>query len=204
MSIDGDPCVNLAARVEDGTSVEVDGKKVQPKSPMLVLLYKPSGYTTTAQDERGRKTIYDLLPEDWRRLKYAGRLDRESEGLVVLSNDGDLVNRITHPRHGWEKEYFVVLDKPFRREWTRRLLDGIAIEDGLARAVAVDFLTRKRLTMTLKQGMKRQIRRMFEALGYEVKSLERTRVGPFALGELAIGKWRVATASELAAARKQL
>src|SRR5690606_29497584 len=128
---------------------------------VVVLLNKPAGFTTTQSDETNRRTIYDLLPPEWKYLGYAGRLDRESEGLLILTNDGELAQQITHPRHALEKEYEVVLEKPFKRELKKRLLEGFAIEEGFAKMEEVEFLTRKHARVVLKQGLKRQIRQMF-------------------------------------------
>lgn len=202
--VNGEVCRSLATRIGPHDRIEHEGRQLAARKQLVVLLNKPPGYASTARDERGRKTVYDLLPPEWRHLKHVGRLDLESEGLLLLTNDGDLAQAVTHPRHGLEKEYEVVLDKPFKRERKGLLLKGLAFPEGLAKFESVDFLTRKHVRVVLKQGLNRQVRRMFEAMDCPVKRLHRVRIGSLKMGDLPPGKWRVLSENQVAAFRKTL
>ncbi|MCB1093726.1 MAG: rRNA pseudouridine synthase, partial [Verrucomicrobiae bacterium] len=151
----------------------------------------------THDDPEGRKTIYDLLPAKFRHLNYVGRLDYESHGLIILTNSGSLNETLTHPRHAVEKEYEVMLDRPFQPEDTPKLLDGIRLAEGLARAESVHFQARKRLTVVLAQGYNRQVRRMFAKLEYKVRDLGRVRIGQLTDPELGSGAYRVLNSKDL-------
>ena len=182
--VNGDVCTKLATQIGEGDVVEVDGQRIRPEGTMSVMFYKPPGPVCTRHDEHGRMTIYDILPKEYHNLNYVGRLDRESEGLLVLTNDGDLSNRLAHPRYKVEKEYDVILDRNFDKRFIQKMLDGIEIPEGMARADKVEQHAGKRLTIILTQGLKRQIREMFASLGYEVTHLVRVRTGRLTLGEL--------------------
>ena len=113
VEVNGHPCVNLGTRVSPADHVRVDGKRVSPKEPLVVAFHKPRGYVCTREDELGRRTIYDLLPESLRALHHVGRLDLDSEGLLILTNDGDLSQKLMHPSKSVEKEYLVTADQAF-------------------------------------------------------------------------------------------
>jgi 23S rRNA pseudouridine2605 synthase len=171
---------------------------VLPEKHLYVLLHKPRGYLCTASDTHERRTVFDLLPAHWPRLFHVGRLDRDSEGLLILTNDGDLGLRLTHPRFKMEKEYEVLLDRPFDAVADApRLLRGVSIEGGRAKAETVRQLSPVLLRIALRQGLKRQIRLMLYKLGYEVKRLIRMRIGSLRLTELRAGEWRVLTDAEV-------
>ena len=198
--INGEPVSNLATRVSDGDVVQVDGRKVRASVATTIILKKPPGFLCTRHDEleEGRDTIYELLPENLKSLHYVGRLDKDSEGLLILTNSGDLTEKLTHPRHGIEKEYLVAVDRVFDAERDRAaMLQGFDIEGGFARAVAIGIEAPRVISIVLTQGIKRQIRLMFEHLGYEVRRLERIRIGAFTAPELKTGRWRVLTENEI-------
>src|SRR5690606_27512959 len=132
-------------------------------------------------DPEGRKLIYELLPPKFGKLNYVGRLDYQSTGLILLTSSGDLTEQLTHPRYHVEKEYEVTVERPFHAELIPKLIQGIHISEGLAKAESVKFETRRRLRVVLTQGYNRQIRRMFSKLGYKVKALERIRIGALTL-----------------------
>ena len=159
---------------------------------------KPRGFLCTADDEKGRRTIFELLPEKWPRVFHVGRLDRDSEGLMLVTNDGDLALRLTHPRFHVEKEYEVGLDKPFEPAHREKLLRGFHIAGGRAKAEQVGTIKPQLIRVVLRQGLKRQIRLMFYELGYEVVHLKRVRIGAIKLGHLRPGEWRLLTPKELA------
>ena len=204
VTVNGDICIDLSVRIGDEDEVTCDGKPLRKRSAQVVLLNKPAGYTTTAKDEGGKSTVYDLLPPEWKHLRYAGRLDRESEGLLIMTNDGELANRITHPRHGLEKEYDVFLDKPFLREKKHVLLTGFPLPEGHAKMERVDFISRRNARVVLKQGLKRQVRQMFATMGCPVRRLIRIRIGHLTIDELMPGRWRVLSEAQIAGIKKRL
>ena len=210
VSINGRPCVELATTVQPQDSVKVDGRVVEVQRPVYVLLNKPAGFLSTRTDPRQRDTVFDLLPEDFPRVFHVGRLDKDSEGLLLLTNDGEFALRLTHPRHKVEKEYEVVLDRPFDMALGEKLRQGVFIkvdaeQEGQppqrvrAHADGVYKLANNKLKVILRQGLKRQIRLMFLAVGYEVKRLERVRQGTLKLGSLRPGEWRYLADREVAA-----
>ena len=144
------------------------------------------------------KTIFDLVPAHFGRLFHVGRLDKESEGLILLTNDGSLSHRLTHPAHEVEKEYEVLLDRPFDAQQIPKLLRGFVIEGGRARMERVQIVAPSMVKVVLRQGIKRQIRLMFLKLGYEVKRLIRTRIGDLKIGTLRPGEWRALGKREVA------
>ncbi len=198
--LNGQPCTVLATAVQPKDSVKVDGRLVQAERSAYVLLNKPTGYLSTRTDPRQRRTVFDLLPADFPRLFHVGRLDQDSEGLLLLTNDGDLAMRLTHPRYKVDKEYEVVLDRPFDMTLGEKLRAGIFIpvemENGApprrlrAKAEALYRINPHTLKVILRQGLKRQIRLMFSELGYNVRRLQRTRLGTLQLGSLKPGEWR--------------
>jgi len=203
VTINGQVCQNLATEVTDADFVKVGSRRVLPEKHLYVLLHKPRGYLCTASDTHDRHTIFELLPGSWPRLFHVGRLDRDSEGLLILTNDGDLGLHLTHPRFKIEKEYEVLLDRPFDLADKPKLLRGVNIEGGRAKADAVRQLSPVLLRIVLRQGLKRQIRLMLYKVGYEVKRLIRIRIGPLRLTELHAGEWRLLTAAEVKALRAE-
>ena len=212
VQINGRPVTNLATTVLPEDAVKVDNQLVHAERQVCVMLNKPPGFLSTRTDPNQRDTVFDLLPPDMPRLFHVGRLDLDSEGLLLLTNDGDLALRLTHPRYKIEKEYEVVLDRPYETGLTEKLLHGVYIpvdsrEEGgppervRAKAEAIHKLGPNKLKVILRQGLKRQIRLMFLEFGYEVKKLERVRLGPLRLGRLKTGLWRYLDAGEIAALR---
>jgi 23S rRNA pseudouridine2605 synthase len=198
--VNGEVCKNLATRIRPGDQVHADGVALKTQEALTILLFKPAGVLCTASDTHGRKTIFDLLSPKLKQanLHHVGRLDHESEGLIVLTNSGDLSHQITHPRHKIEKEYFVRLNRPFQAEThTRKLLEGIETPEGFAKAVSVVQISNRQLSVVLQQGLKRQIRHMFAALDYEVEQLVRTRIGNLSDEELKPGKFRYLKDSDI-------
>ncbi len=197
VTINGAMCTNLATRVEPSDVIKVGNRVMHTAAPVTILLHKLPGFVCTATDTHDRRTIFDLLPTNFPRLFHVGRLDKESEGLLLVTNDGDLSLKLTHPRYKVEKEYEVVLDKPFDFTLAEKLLHGISIPEGFARAEAVHKLGSNKVKIVLRQGLKRQIRLMFYALGYEVEKLVRTRIGPITIQGMPPGAWRVLTQREI-------
>ncbi|HYR59203.1 MAG TPA: pseudouridine synthase [Chthoniobacteraceae bacterium] len=199
--INGRVVTDLATQVGEGDAVKVGSRLLHTQRTLTAVLNKPRGYVCTASDERDRRTIFDLLPPSWPRVHHVGRLDKESEGLLVVTNDGDLSLALTHPRFKIDKEYEVLLDKPFDAANRAKLLCGFHIIGGRAKLERVEILGPQHLRVTLNQGIKRQIRLMLYELGYEVERLVRVRIGPLRIGEMRPGEWRLLTAREIAALR---
>ncbi len=187
----------LGQRALPGDDVRVDGKQLQlPDEFVTYMLHKPPGYVTSARDERGRQTVFKLLPPT-PGLHPVGRLDRDSEGLLLLTNDGDLTLRLTHPRYGFEKEYRVWCKAGRVAGGTlQRLVNGVELEDGFARAVRAHPAPGGAVVV-LTDGRKRQVRRLFKAVDLSVERLVRTRIGELKLGDLAPGAFREVSKKEL-------
>ncbi|WP_045246160.1 pseudouridine synthase [Thermus filiformis] len=196
--VNGQPA-DLTTQVREGDRVEVDGKPLEPPKERVVLaLHKPRGYTTTRADPHAQKTVYDLLPEI-PGLHPVGRLDRDSEGLLLLTNDGELTFRLTHPRHGVRKVYRVWTEGgTLPQALCRRLVEGVVLEDGPARALSCRPAPGGAV-LVLAEGRKREVRRMLKKVGYPVRRLLRLQVGPIRLGDLPPGKWRRLSPEEVAA-----
>lgn len=201
--INGHKTTNLATNVVEGDDVRVDGRPARVAPPLTILLNKPRGYVVTRSDERGRRTVYDLLPPGHAGLFHVGRLDKESDGLLLMTNDGVLAQELTHPGHGIEKEYEVELDKPFDPALAEKLLKGIHIEGGKGRFERLRSITPTKFSVVLRQGIKRQIRLMFYNLGYEVERLRRVRIGKLLDHRLPPGAWRPLTVKELGLLRQE-
>ena len=197
IEVNGQPCLNLGTRVTDADAVRVDGKRVKPKAALVVALHKPRGFVCSRSDELGRDTIYALLPERLRKLHHVGRLDLDSEGLLILTNDGDLSQRLMHPSQSVEKEYLVTADQAFQGEHLDQFLEGIHTPEGKLRAKAIERMSPRRIKVILDHGAKRQIRIMFEALGYKVVKLLRVRIGALWLGDLEPGAHAILQAAEI-------
>jgi 23S rRNA pseudouridine2605 synthase len=161
------------------------------------MLHKPAGFVSTRKDVHARDTIFDLLPPKFCRLFNIGRLDAQTEGLLLLTNDGELAQRLTHPRYELEKEYEVTLDRPWDPALARKLEKGIFLDGKRARIERLHSVTPTRLRVVLRQGINRQIRRMLHEIGCDVKHLVRIRIGNLRLGDLPRGHWRVLTKREL-------
>lgn len=199
--VNGRVVEDLATQVLPEDVVKVGNRVVRPQQIIHAILNKPPGYVVSADDEQGRRTIYDLLPDTWPRVFHVGRLDKESEGLLIVTNDGDLSLTLTHPRYQVEKEYEVKIDQPLAPEHRAKLLRGFMIPGGRAKMEEVHHLSPTHLRVVLRQGLKREIRLMLYELGYEVEQLRRTRIGALWLGGLRPGEWRMLTRMEVTALR---
>lgn len=187
----------LATTVGDEDEVTADGKPVRPARPIVLVLNKPKGYLCTREDTHERATIYDILPTKFQHLHHVGRLDKDSEGLILLTNRGDLSHRLLHPSEGVEKEYEVRLETEFNPEHIPKLVHGVMTAEGFARAERVFMDSVWKVHVVLKQGLKRQIRLMFYEIGYEVERLVRTRIGGLKLFGLPKGGWKELTEAEV-------
>jgi 23S rRNA pseudouridine2605 synthase len=199
VTINGQVCLNFSAQPSERDHVKVDGKLVHPERAMTIALHKPAGFVSTRSDPHTRDTIFDLLPPKFPRLFNIGRLDAQSEGLLLLTNDGDLAQQLTHPRFKIEKEYEVALDRPWDSALAQKLFRGIFLDGRRAQIARLVSIGQAKVRVVLRQGINQQIRRMFYAVGYEVKRLVRVRIGNLRLGDLPRGHWRALSKSELTA-----
>lgn len=195
----------VPARIGDSVDPETDvveycGKRIVPRKETprrYVMLHKPRGYVTTARDEKGRKTVTDLVRGVGTRIYPVGRLDMDSEGLLLLTDDGDFANRMTHPRHEIPKIYHVTLRSVPTEEQVRTLLSPMELDGYRLQPIELTRLSPDTLEMRLYEGRNRQIRRMCEVAGLRVSRLCRVAIGELTLGELPMGKWRDLTPDEV-------
>lgn len=208
VQVDRRVVTELGTRVDpQRQEIRVDGQIVRQPERVYFAVYKPDGVVCTHRDPAGRPRVIDLVPAaEHQRLFPVGRLDLHSEGLILLTNDGELANRLAHPRYGVEKTYRAVVAGSPPKEVIDRLLRGVHLAEGVARASRI--VVKKRLAhstileITLREGKNREIRRIFARVGHKVLRLLRLSVGPVRLGKLRPGEWRRLTPQELAALRK--
>jgi 23S rRNA pseudouridine2605 synthase len=196
--VGGEVVTDPARDVDAASDVEVDGRPVEPEPREVWAVNKPKGVVSTARTFGGhknrrrieRRRAVTQLVDSPRRLYPVGRLDADSAGLILLTNDGELANRLTHPRYGVRKAYLVELARPPSEEDLERLRQGVELEDGPTAAAEVERLGERELEITIREGRKRQVRRMAEAVGNQVEDLTRIRIGPLELGDLRRGEAR--------------
>jgi 23S rRNA pseudouridine2605 synthase len=187
-----------ARDVDESSEVAVDGKRIAPEPREVWAVNKPKGVVSTAQEPGRRRAVTELVNSP-RRLYPVGRLDADSTGLILLTNDGELANRLTHPRYGVPKTYLVELARPPSEPDLDRLRQGVQLEDGPTAPAEVERLGERQIEITIREGRKRQIRRMAEAVGNEAEGLTRIRIGPLDLGDLRRGEARRLDRREIAA-----
>jgi 23S rRNA pseudouridine2605 synthase len=199
VTVNGQPA-DLGRRVDpERDRVAVDGVPVSVVEGLVYyLLNKPTGVVTTASDPQGRATVVDLLPNE-PRVFPVGRLDAATEGLLLLTNDGELAHRLSHPAHGVEKEYLAVVEGRPSAGAVRRLREGVELDDGITAPARVSLLPPSTLRITIHEGRNRQVRRMCDAVGHPVLRLVRTRIGPLADRSLRPGRWRPLSVAEVRA-----
>lgn len=200
MTVDGKIITELGAKADINQKIRVDGKLLHfDTEKIYILLNKPRGYVSTAHDERGRKTILDLLGENFSERVYpVGRLDLNSEGLILLTNDGDLTNSLIHPRFEVAKTYRAKISGILTEEKLDLLRAGIELDDGLTEPAEIFLLDKDLVEITIHEGRNRQIRRMFAAIGCDVKRLRRIKFANLTLNGVPTGKFRNLTSDEVA------
>lgn len=205
VQVDGVTVNELGGKYDPAeVEIKVDGEPVsKAEAHVYFLLNKPKGYLSTAHDERGRKTVLDLLPEVKERIYPIGRLDANTEGLLLLTNDGKLMNGLLHPRYEVDKTYIARLAEQPAEAELDKLRQGIELDDGMTAPAWVQLLSANRgcvrIELTIHEGRNRQVRRMFKALGYEVKALKRTCFAGLSLKDVPRGKYRSLTEEEIRA-----
>lgn len=203
IKVNSEICTDLAQQIDPSQDeVHYQGKLLSRElEKIYLMLNKPMGYVVSQADEYGRKTVYELLPEHFVNLPYAGRLDKNSEGLLLFTNDGNLIEQLTHPSHKVEKTYRAIIDRNLSRQALKQLREGVVIEGGITQSagVYVKQETEKdmQLKIVLREGRKRQIRQMIEAVGAKVVSLRRLQFGSLCLKDLPLGRWRPLNRSEI-------
>ena len=205
--VNGEIVRDLGRQVDlESDDITFRGRGLQKQKFVYFILNKPMGYSTTAWDPYATKTVFDLLPGELAprtvknhrtRVFPVGRLDRNSTGLLLFTNDGEMANRLTHPRYGVGKWYEVKLDRALEPFDTRRLVEGVRLEEGWVNAEKITKLSRRRLQVLIREGKKREVRRIFEKLEYEVLELCRVAFGPILLGDMPLGNGRFLTPAEI-------
>jgi len=204
--VDGLVVRELGAKYDPSmVHVVVDGETiVQQMTKTYLALHKPRGVLSTMYDPDGRPSLADFIDLRTERLFHVGRLDKDSEGLILLTNDGDLTFRATHPSFGLEKTYIIEFDGKLPSGIEKTLLNGVELEDGMARVLSYDQLSPNWIEVTIHEGRYHIIRRLMEAIGVEVLRLIRTKFGPISLGETLEGRWRDLNDGELISLQKAL
>ena len=183
------------------TEIKVDGERLKSTKPVYLALFKPKGYLCTNADQQGRARAMDLIPKTFGRLFLIGRLDKDSEGLILLTNDGALSERLTHPKYAVPKVYRVQVAGELTETGVRQLREGVHLAEGFAKAAHVVIKGRHKqstiLDMTLTEGMNREVRRLLARIGHKVLTLVRIAVGPVKLGKMVPGEWRKLTQAEV-------
>jgi 23S rRNA pseudouridine2605 synthase len=209
VKINGAVVTVLATQVDlQRDKILLDNKPLVLAANVYYAYYKPRGIVCTQSDERGRDCVGDICAKLVGAPRPVGRLDRASEGLLVLTNDGSLALRLTHPRYGVEKEYQATVSPKLTERHARQLIAGVELDDGIASFTGIDLLAeegdRSRLKVTVAEGRYRLIRRAFEVVGHEVLRLKRVRIGPLSLGKLEVGATRELTKTEVLELKRQL
>jgi 23S rRNA pseudouridine2605 synthase len=189
VTVAGDRVTDPARDVDESSGVAINGRPVRPEPREVWMLNKPAGVVSTVREPGHRSAVTDLVDSP-RRLYPVGRLDADSTGLILLTNDGELANRLTHPRYGIERTYRVRLHRPASESQLRRLRRGVELEDGPTQPAKVRRTSPRVIEVTMAEGRNRQVRRMVEAVGNDVSALKRIRFGPLGLGTLPEGQAR--------------
>ena len=203
VSVNGKTVTLLGTKVDpQHDRVSVDGRPIKAKRKLYIAINKPPGYICSRSDPSQRKAVHDLLPKEWATVLHSvGRLDFKSEGLIFYTNDGEFSLRLTHPRYGVRKKYMVTVKGEVTPEHIHTLQKGVYEAEEVLRAEHGRILksnnSHSLVELTLSEGKNREVRRMFEVLGFEVERLQRVQIGPIKLGQLPRGKWRTLTEPEI-------
>lgn len=202
VAVDGAIIRQLGTRVDERSAeVEVDGKVVRVRRKRHIALHKPMGFISSRKDPQDRETVMDLLPREWENLYPVGRLDADSEGLLLMTNDGDFCLRVSHPRYGVIKTYVAYVTGRVDRRALKRMEAGLVHDGEKLRAEKTRLVSANNshsvVELDLREGKNREVRRLFEAQGMNVERLRRVKIGSVKLGELPPGKWRTLTDAEI-------
>ena len=207
VKVNGKVEIAPAYEVRQKDKVQVDGKTIRPTSKKIyILLNKPKNTVTTTSDDRGRRTVMDILDEKIKERIYpVGRLDRNTTGLLLFTNDGDLAKKLSHPRYGMRKQYHVVLDRVVTKDHLKAIKEGLILEDGKAEVDDIDWIIGSdgsEVGIEIHIGKNRIVRRIFEQLGYKVEKLDRVNYGGLTKKDVPRGKFRPLTEDELKMLKK--
>lgn len=202
VAVNGHTVRTLGVKVSPNSdTVTVDGRPTRARRKLYVALNKPPGFLCSRRDPNARRFVSDLLPKEWAHLFTVGRLDRDSEGLLLLTNDGEFSLRLTHPRYGVTKCYRALVEGRVLPAEVARFTQGIEHEGETLRAERVRIVesnnTRSTVEIDLRQGKYHEVRRLFESIGHPVERLQRIQIGPVKLGQLPVGRWRVLSGAEV-------
>ncbi|MBC8045369.1 MAG: rRNA pseudouridine synthase [Fimbriimonadaceae bacterium] len=201
VKVNGEIVKEMGYKVKEGDEVRYKGKIITPENKVYILLNKPKDFITTADDEKGRKTVMELIEGATSERVYpVGRLDRNTTGLLLLTNDGEVAQKLSHPSHGAKKIYSVELDKPLSTSHLQMIIDGIELEDGIATVDEIAYADPKNnkvIGVMLHAGKNRIVRRIFESLGYKVEKLDRTFYAGLDKKNVNRGKWRFLSEKEI-------
>ena len=201
VSVNGKTITEMGYKVKSGDTVKFDGRVISPEKKEYVLLNKPKNFITTTRDERGRRTVMELITNASNsRVVPVGRLDRNTTGLLLFTNDGDLAKKLTHPKHNIRKIYHVELDKAIKTADFKRISEGLDLDDGPVHVDEISFVsskTKKEVGIQIHSGRNRIVRRIFEHLGYEVVKLDRVVFAGLTKKDLPRGHWRHLTEQEV-------
>ena len=201
VKVNGEVCKNLATDIKEDDIVKVDNKTIkQTEKYLYFMLNKPKGYVSTAKDDKGRKTVLEIIDTD-ARIYPVGRLDYESEGLLLLTNDGDLTNKLTHPRNNISKTYYVIINSNISQKEIYKLEKGVVIDGYKLKGCKIFIISETRentsMNIVIHEGRNREIRKMFEVIGKEVIFLKRTKIANLSLGKLPRGTYRQLSQTEI-------
>jgi 23S rRNA pseudouridine2605 synthase len=206
VKVDGRIQKEPSTEVSGSEEIRVDGKKISVQTYTYIMLHKPVGYTTTKDDPHAKKTVLELLPKDLHFLSPVGRLDRDSEGLLLLTNDGNFAYQLTHPKFHLDKTYVVRAMGKLSKENQAKLQKGVVVEDEKTAPCRIREVryndANTEFQITIHEGKKRQIRRMLWSVGHKVDYLKRVSIGPLPLGNLELGQWRPLTNEEIESLKK--
>jgi 23S rRNA pseudouridine2605 synthase len=207
VTVDGQMVTEVGTKIDpEHSDVRVDDERVRPEPKVYWWINKPKGVLSTSKDTHGRRTVIDLLPRTGKRLYCVGRLDEESTGLMLMTNDGEMALRLTHPRYGVSKTYVALVAGRITQETMNQMLKGVWLAEGKARVSQIKYLgssgNASRVQIVLREGKNREIRRMFAKLGHKVMTLHRTSIGPLKIRRVKIGEARPATSEEIFELRK--
>lgn len=201
VTVNGDIITEMGYKVKAGDKVQFNGETIKPEKKVYVLLNKPKNFITTTEDEKGRKTVMELVEKSAPvRIYPVGRLDRNTTGVLLFTNDGDLAKKLTHPKHMIEKLYHVKLDKNLKPSDMEKIMDGIKLEDGFIKVDDISFVKgapHNEVGLKIHSGRNRIVRRLFEHLGYDVIKLDRVLFAGLTKKDLKRGHWRHLTAKEI-------
>lgn len=203
VSVNGEIVQDLGRQVQESDIVEIEGKKLSlPQKTTVIAFHKPAGCVCTCKDPQKRQTVYDFLPPGYKGLKYIGRLDLQSRGLLLFTDDGELAHRLTLPKYKILRHYLVWTDSPVKKSDAEQLIEGIDLEDGIKGFAEAVFFEESCIELVLSEGKNREIRKMMAAIGYEIEDLQRIAYADIDLGDLGSGDYRELSDKEVQLLKK--